>query len=109
MIILRKLFASPNSPQPEQGGQLTSKDLQLEQGRLQRQLIQTQRMKQKLQAEERKNQMNRIMQLQRMEQRKDLEEDRQRIRVKNLEDNSRNDNTSLYKSKSKTVAPVPMK
>ena len=110
MIILRKLFASPNSPQPEQEGQLTSRDLQLEQSRLQRQLIQTQRMKQRLQAEERKNQMNRIMQLQKMEQRKDLEEDKQRIRIKKLEDsNSGNDNTSLYKSKSKTVAPVPMK
>lgn len=113
MIILRKLFASSQSSQgnsPDQPNeQLTSKELQLEQGRLQRQLLQTQRMKQKMQAEERKDQMNRILQLQKMEQRKDVEEDKQRVRTKKLEDSTKSENTTLYKSKPKTVAPVPMK
>lgn len=108
MIILRKLFALPNSPQPEQEGQLTSRDLQLEQGRLQRQLIQTQRLKQKIQAEERKNQMSRIIQLQKMEQRKDMEEDKQRVRIKKAEQSDYKTN-SLYKSKPNMIAPVPMK
>lgn len=109
MRIRRKLFAST----PQQQGQeqsITSKDLQIEQGRLQRELLKTQRMKQKMQAEERDARIKRTLQLQKMEQRKDIEEDKARIRVKNLED-SGNENKALglYKSKPHSVAPVPMK
>lgn len=109
MIIKRKLFAS--SPQQSgQGQQMNSKDLQLEQGRLQRELLKTQRMKQQMQAEERDARIKRTLQLQKMEQRKDIEEDKARIRAKKLEDDS-NENKSLglYKSRPHSVAPVPMK
>ena len=112
MRVKRKLFSSPQQPQQPQNmasrPQISSRDAQLEEGRLQRQLLITQRMRQKLQADEKKNQMNRIIQLQRMEQRKDLEEDKQRVRVKRMEQNNEV-NTSLYKTKARPVNPVPMK
>ena len=88
---------------------MTSKDIQLEEGRLQRQLLMTQRMRQKIQADEKKSQMNRIIQQQRMEQRKDLEEDKQRVRIKKMEQANNDANTSLYKTKSRPVPPVAMK
>jgi hypothetical protein len=109
MIIKRKLFAS--SPQQlGQEQQMSSKDLQLEQGKLQRELLKTQRMKQRMQAEERDERIKRTLQLQKMEQRKDIEEDKARIRVKKLEDdNNENKSLGLYKSKPHPVAPVSMK
>ena len=103
MRIRRKLFTDQA---PEQ---MTSRDMQLEQMKLQRQLMQTSRLRQKLEAQERRDESRRIMQLQKMEHLKDIEEDRQRVRVKKLEDKDDNANTSLYKSKSHPVAPVSMK
>lgn len=103
MRIKRKLFTDQA---PEQ---MTSRDMQLEQMKLQRQLMQTSRLRQKLEAQERRDESRRIMQLQKMEHLKDIEEDRQRVRVKKLEDKDDNVNTSLYKSKSHPVAPVSMK
>ena len=103
MRIRRKLFTDQA---PEQ---MTSRDMQLEQMKLQRQLMQTGRLRQKLEAQERRDESRRIMQLQKMEHLKDIEEDRQRVRVKKLEDKDDNVNTSLYKSKSHPVAPVSMK
>lgn len=103
MRIRRKLFTDQA---PEQ---MTSRDMQLEQMKLQRQLMQTSRLRQKLEAQERRDESRRIMQLQKMEHLKDIEEDRQRVRVKKLEDKDDNVNTSLYKSKSHPVAPVSMK
>ena len=102
MRIRRKIFTEQA---PEQ---MTSRDMQLEQMKLQRQLMQTSRLRQKLEAQERRDESRRIMQLQKMEHLRDLEEDRQRVRVKKLED-TENTNTSLYKSKSHPVAPVSMK
>ena len=104
MRIKRKLFSNPQE-QP----QMTSKDIQVEQMKLQRQLLTTQRMEQKLKAEERRSEMNRIIQQQRMEQRKDLEEDKQRVRIKKMEQVNNDANTSLYKTKSRPVPPVAMK
>lgn len=103
MRIRRKLFTDQA---PEQ---MTSRDMQLEQMKLQRQLMQTNRLRQKLEAQERRDESRRIMQLQKMEHLKDIEEDRQRVRVKKLEDKDDNVNTSLYKSKSHPIAPVSMK
>ena len=103
MRIRRKLFTDQA---PEQ---MTSRDMQLEQMKLQRQLMQTGRLRQKLEAQERRDESRRIMQLQKMEHLKDIDEDRQRVRVKKLEDKDDNVNTSLYKSKSHPVAPVSMK
>ena len=108
MIIFRKLFSSLPQPQPEETRGMTSKELALEEGRQQRQLLMTQRMRYKIQAEERKAQNNRILQLQRMEQRKDIEEDKQRVRIKKAEE-SDSEKSTLYKTKPHSVAPVPMK
>ena len=117
MIIKRKLYSSYPAPQPQvlaeqQPAPMTSKDLQLEQMKLQRQLIMTNRMRQRLQAEERQDQMRRITQLQKSEMRKDEQEDKNRVTVKRLENQSSEnakDNTALYKTKSRPVPPVPMK
>lgn len=107
MKLRRKLYASP---QQQEDRPITSRDMQLEQGRLQRQLMQTQRMRQRLEAQEKRDEIRRITQLQRMEQQKDIEEDKQRIRVKRLEESEKgNNNPSLYKSKPHPVAPVSMK
>lgn len=107
MKIKRKLYTKSQNNQ-EEAPQITSKDLQLEQGRLQRELMKTQRLRQKMQQEERQNDAKRLMQLQKMEQKKDMEEDKARIRIKKMEDD-KEEKTSLYKSKPHSVAPVPMK
>lgn len=107
MKIKRKLYTKFQGNQ-EEVPQITSKDLQLEQGRLQRELMKTQRLRQKMQQEERQNDAKRLMQLQKMEQKKDMEEDKARIRIKKMEDD-KEEKTSLYKSKPHLVAPVPMK
>lgn len=112
MIIFRKLYSAPqqesNAPEGSDGGRkMTSRELALEEGRQQRQLLITQRMRYKLQADERQARNNRIIQLQRMEQKKDIEEDKQRVRIKKAEESDQEMST-LYKSKPKSVAPVPM-
>lgn len=104
MRIKRKLFSNPQE-QP----QMTSKDIQVEQMKLQRQLLTTQRMEQRLKSEEKRSEMNRLIQRQRLEQRKDLEEDKQRVRIKKMEQVNNDANTSLYKIKSRPVPPVAMK
>ena len=110
MRIRRKLFTNNAQKSSKvQDETLTSKDMQLEHLKLQRQLMQTQRMRQKLEAQERRDETKRLMQLQKMEQQRDLEEDKQRVRVKKIEKDSEKSNTSLYKSKSHPVAPVSMK
>ena len=114
--IKRKLFSKQGNKESSSvnssvnpPNQLTSRDMQLEQMKLQRQLMQTNRMRQRLEAEERRDESRRIMQLQKMEQRKDIEEDKQRVRIRKMEEGDQNNNTSLYKSKSHPVAPVSMK
>lgn len=106
MIIKRKIFTNPQS-QPDNN--ITSKDLQIEQGRLQRELIKTQRLKQKMQAEEREDRLKRIVQLQKMEQKKDIEDSKARIRIKKLEEDNNSNSSNVYKSRLHPVAPVPMK
>ena len=116
MRIRRKMFASVPQPQNNKGQevvggnqQLSSKDLQLEQMRLQRQLMQNERMKQKLQAEERRDEARRLMQQQKLEQQREVEDNKQRIRTKKMESGENNVNVSLYKTKPHPTAPVPMK
>ena len=110
------MFASVPQPQDNKGQevvrgnqQLSSKDLQLEQMRLQRQLMQNERLKQKLQAEERRDKARRLMQQQRLEQRKDMEENKERLNVRKMENDRNNPNVSLYKTKPHPTDPVPMK
>lgn len=122
MIIKRKLFAiippsqydNENTGTSPLGNQapVTSKDLQIEQMKLQRQLIQTQNMRQKMQAEERMSNLRQSNQLQKMEQKRDKDEKDNQVKLKKSEDTTKRaeaNNTPLYKVKSKPVQPVPMK
>jgi hypothetical protein len=91
MIIKRKLFAS-NDPTPEQSPEIglakqemTSKDLQIEQMRLQRQILETQRMRQRMQAEERMQEMKQVNQTQKLEQKKDEAQKDNQLKVKKID------------------------
>lgn len=118
MIIKRKLFAS-NDPTPEQSPEIglakqemTSKDLQIEQMRLQRQILETQRMRQRMQAEERMQEMKQVNQTQKLEQKKDEAQKDNQLKVKKIDaQNSRQEvnNIGLYKTKSKPTPTVSMK
>ena len=132
MIIKRKLYALVNQSNdneinnsvtsggvlnnnaaPQTPDTLTAKDLQIEQMKLQRQLLQTQRMRQKMESEERLHQSKQLAQLQRAQQKEDQSEKENQVRVRKLHDDSSinpaDRNWNLVKSKAKTTAPVSMK
>lgn len=122
MLIRRKskLFANvvDNANKPEEpkeqvqqgGGELkTSKDLLIEQMRLQRAMLQTQKLRQQVQIKESRERMRQIQNAQRIEQRRSEQEDKNELRRRNMELDDGAKNVSLYKSRSNPVAPVPMK
>ena len=114
MIILRKKtksFADPNSSvSQDPNNQLTSKDLAIENMKMQRQLMLNQRMRQQLQAKERADQVRQISKMQKNEEARDEQETKNQIKVKKIEqDRDEAKNVGLYKTKSKPVPPVPMK
>ena len=123
IVFRRKEFALADQGQgqtvssPQQSDQasitneVTSRTLLLQQMRLQRQIIQTQQARRKLEQQERLSKMKQLGQLQKTEQEKEDREKNNQVQIKKSEDGVRkmNDNTSLYKSKSKTVPPVSMK
>ena len=123
IVFRRKEFALADQGQgqtvssPQQSDQasitneVTSRTLLLQQMRLQRQIIQTQQARRKLEQQERLSKMKQLGQLQRTEQEKEDREKSNQVQIKKSEDGVRkmNDNTSLYKSKAKTVPPVSMK
>lgn len=119
MILRRKLYAAitpplQESPDTPLGNQdpVTSKDLTIEQMKLQRQLLQTQSMKQRMQATERTQRLRQFQMLQRTEQKKEEADKDNQIKLKRSEDATKQQvaqNTSLYKSKAKPSQPVPMK
>ena len=118
MIVLRsKSYADPSySPeppsQPQQENPLTSKELMIEQMRQQRQLMQTQRLRQKIQAQEARDRMRALQTAQRMDKEEKAEDAKNNIKVKKLENQDNSavaKNVPLYKTRSKLVAPVPMK
>lgn len=90
--------------------QLTSNDLLIEQMKMQRELWRTQRLRQQVQAKENAEKVRRLNKAQAIENKKEEQASRDRIKIKRMED-SRNevDNTSLYKTRSNPVPPVPMK
>lgn len=95
--------ADPNSQE------VTSRDLQLEQMRLQRQQIQIQHQRQQLLAKEQMAKARALTQLQKMENEEKQSESKDRIKVRQQEANLQGpDNTHLYKTKSKAVQPVSM-
>lgn len=127
MIIKRKLYAlsnqfdnirneegqSPLNLTPQQPDTMTSKDLQIEQMKLQRQVMQTQRMKQRMESEERLNKARQLAQLQRAKQKEDQEEKENQVKIRKVQEDSNlnpaDRNWNLIKSKAKTTAPVSMK
>ena len=107
-----QIVSSPQqSDQVSITNEVTSRTLLLQQMRLQRQIIQTQQARRKLEQQERLNKMKQLRQLQETEQEKEDREKINQVQIKKFEDGVRkmNDNTSLYKSKAKTVPPVSMK
>lgn len=123
IVFRRKEFALADQGQgqivssPQQSDQVsitnevTSRTLLLQQMRLQRQIIQTQQARRKLEQQERLSKLKQLGQLQKTEQEKEDREKSNQVQIKKSEDGVRkmNDNTSLYKSKAKTVPPVSMK
>ena len=124
MLILRKskLFASimneanqPDNPQeqnqqPSPDAQLrTSKDLLVEQMRLQKVMLQTQKQRQQLQAQESRDRLRQVTTAQRIAQRKEEQEDKNEIKRRKMEVEEGAKNVGLYKSRSGRVEPVPMK
>lgn len=105
------VYSPQQSDQASITNEVTSRTLLLQQMRLQRQIIQTQQARRKLEQQERLSKMKQLGQLQKTEQEKEDREKSNQVQIKKSEDGVRkmNDNTSLYKSKAKTVPPVSMK
>jgi hypothetical protein len=118
MIILRnrksKSFSALDNITTTQdpNNQLTSRDLAIENMKMQRQLMINQRMRQKLQAQERADQLRQISRAQRDEDNRDEQDTKNQIKIQKIEQensNSEAKNVPLYKTRSKPVQPVPMK
>lgn len=110
MIIKRKLFNDPGLQ--DNGEQLSPRDLQLENNKLMRQYMINNRVRQKLQEQERRDKIRRISQAQKLEEEKDEQAAKNQIKVKKLEQESdEGNNAGLYKVASQSTAtkPVPMK
>lgn len=117
----RKVFADVPTPgemlqdigqntNPNNQGNTSSKDLLVQQMRLQRQIILTQQARQKLQQQERLARIRQTNTEQRIEQQKEETQSRNQLKAKKLEQDSNSiSNTSLYKTRSHAVQPVPMK
>lgn len=104
-----KRFNQPvNSNQ--QGEQPTAKELQMEQMKLQRQLLINQRAKNKAMQQERESKIRMQLQAQRLEQRKDDADDKKIIQTQKMAQKSReNDDTmpaSLVKNRTKPTGTV---
>ena len=90
--------------------QLTSKDLAIENLRMQRQRMINRNTSQKIQAQKDKAQLQQLTKLQKLEDDKNDKEIKNQIDIKNS-NNSRDEakNVGLYKTRSKMPNPVPMK
>lgn len=108
MLIKRsKRFAEP--VQGEEQSPLTSKDLLLEQMKLQRQQIQINHQRQQMRAKEDMAARRSLIQQQRMESEEKQSDQKDQLRARQQENAAaKPDNTSLYKQKAKTVPPVGM-
>lgn len=125
MIVLRnKKFSVPKpgemiSPArqqqvPQQGNdnsqELTSKDLQLEQMRMQKQILQIQHQKEQMKIKEDMARRRNLTQLNKMESEEKQTQQKNQIKTRRIEaNNDKVDNTGLYKTKSKPIQHVPMK
>lgn len=99
----------PVQQQQQAGEEPTSKDLQLEQARLQRQQIQIQHQKSQLLLKEEMSKRRAMVQMQKMRRDEEQDEIRNIMKARKAEaDSQKGDRTSLYKTHPKTVQPVGM-
>lgn len=90
--------------------QRRSQQIQIQQMRLQRQKLLIQHQRQQMRVKENIAKARELVQRQKIDQEEREADDRMRLNVKRQEEqSSRPDNTSLYKSRSRPVQPVPMK
>ena len=123
MIVLRdKEFSvpkvgetiSPKSQIPQQeddnSQEITSRDLLLEQMRLQRQQRLIQHQKAQLQVKENMARARALAQQQRLEREKGEDDQKDSIRIKQMEENSNvaKNTSSLYKTKSRPITSISM-
>lgn len=125
MIVRRsKLFASPTDPSSTPPGssipqntqeaitqQVSSRDLAIQNMKLQQQMILNNRMRQKLQADERQSRMKVLAEAQKVEAKKDATEKTNQVRIARAQSDSQTPaerNWASIRQKSKTTAPVPM-
>lgn len=107
MIVLRnRSYAIPENQDQPKGAAM----IQAEQMRMQRQQIQSQQAQQTILAKQEMQKRRELMQQRKQESEEKMAEMRDSIRIRQQEQaNGKADNTSLYKSRAKTVDPVPMK
>lgn len=110
MRILRlKKFAETDQENLNQQ-MITSRDLQIEQMRQQRQILQTQRLREKIAAQERRDSLRNLSDAQKREAKENQEETKNQIKTAKIQDQREEArNVNLYKTRSKPVQPVPMK
>lgn len=116
MILLRKTksFSTDDiqqvqPQQPQAQPQQTSKSLMIEQMKMQRQLLITQRHRQKLQQEEAAARSRELMNQQKMAMKREMQEDRQIAKIGQNNNSGVSGNLSLFKPKAQTTQPVSMK
>lgn len=116
----RKTFAIPQQSQQPQDISLglseqskTAAELQIEQMKTQRTLLNLQRQKQKALEEERKAQLKQVTDAQRIEQNKDEVNKNNQVKVKRMQDsqqsNAAENNWGLVKSNTRPKPAIPMK
>lgn len=111
MIIPRiKIFSEDDQQniQPPQQSDVTSRDLLIEQMKMQRQAIQLQHQREQLQAKEQMAKARRMVQIQKMQKEEDQSKAKDQIRIKQQENGEDPKNTGLYKSRATKVQPVSM-
>ena len=126
MIILRsKNYSVPNpgdvtdpttnsSAQPDmedamRSQEISARDLQIERMKLQRQQMQINNQRQQLQVKEQISKNRQLTQLQKAEKEKEQSVGKDRIRIRQQENNNQTpNNTGLYKSKAHAVQPTSM-
>lgn len=117
MIVLRRKskFFSNNNPSQVPPGQVPPTDpkqLTIENMRLQRMIMQNQRMKQKMEADERNARLRSLAKIQQAEAKKDATEMNNQVKIQKMEQQDRNPadrKWGLLKSSAKPTPPVPMK
>lgn len=96
---------------PIQQPQLTSKDMQIERMRLQREIMRTDRMRQELAAKERQDAVKNQMQAQKMAEEEKTNDEKNTLRAQKAVQNSKDNqpNTGVYKKATIAKTPVSMK